>query len=134
MHGDLAAGHDQHIVGRDLDGVALAQIGGDRLAQRQDAVGGGVAVLAVVQRLDGGLDDMGRGFEVGLADAEVDDVAPLRLQGRGLRQHREGVLLADAFECRVKMQHVPSLPSPLWRGSAARASAVSGFPPPGERA
>ena len=50
-----------------------------RLAQRLNSGRVGIAVLAVAQRLDGGLDDMRRGFEIGLADAEIDDVAPLAL-------------------------------------------------------
>jgi hypothetical protein len=37
-------------------------------------------------------------FEIRLADAQVDDVAPLPLQFGRSRQHGEGVLLADAFE------------------------------------
>ena len=52
-------------------------------------------MLAVTQRLDRGLDDMRRRFEIGLADAEIDDVAPLALQLRRLGEHGEGVLLAD---------------------------------------
>ena len=56
------------------------KVGGDRLAQRRDAVRRRVAVLAVAQRLDRRFDDMRRGLEVRLADAEVDDVAPLALQ------------------------------------------------------
>ena len=61
-------------------------------------VAGGIAVLAVAQRLDRGLDDMRRRFEIGLADAEIDDVAPLALQLGRLGEHREGVFLADARE------------------------------------
>jgi len=57
--------------------MAAGKVGGDRLAQRQDAVGGGIAVLAVAKGFDRRLDDMGRRREIGLADAEVDDVAPL---------------------------------------------------------
>jgi hypothetical protein len=56
---------------------ALVQVGGDRLAQRQDAGRRRVAVMAVAQRLDRGLDDVVRRAEVGLADAEIDDVAAL---------------------------------------------------------
>ena len=55
-------------------------------------------MLAVAQSLDGGLDDMGRGFEIRLADAKIDDVAPLGGERGGLGQHGEGVLLADAVE------------------------------------
>ncbi len=69
-----------------------------RLAQRRNPRRVGIAVLAVAQSLDGRLDDMGRRFEVGLADAEIDDVAPLALQFSRSRQHREGVFLADALK------------------------------------
>ena len=41
-------------------------------------------MLAVVQRLDGRVDDMGWSFEVGLTDAEIDDVAPLALSSAAL--------------------------------------------------
>ena len=44
-------------------------------------------------------------LEVGLADAEIDDVAALRGERIRARQHREGVLLADAVEIRDGLQH-----------------------------
>ena len=47
----------------------------------------------------------GGGFEVGLADAEIDDVAALALQLGGARQHREGVLLADARKGGNDIEH-----------------------------
>ena len=91
--------------GDTFDLEALVQVGGDRLAQRRDAVRRRVAVMAVADRLDGGfLDVLGR-LEVGLADAEVDDVAALRGERVRARQHREGVLLADAVEVRHGFQH-----------------------------
>ena len=66
---------------------------------------GGVAVMAVAQRLDRRLDDeLGRA-EVRLADAEVDDVAALRRQRVGAGQHGEGILLADAVEVGDGLQH-----------------------------
>jgi hypothetical protein len=43
--------------------------------------------------------------EVGLADAEIDDVASLRGQRGGAGQHRKGVLLADAVEGGDGFQH-----------------------------
>ena len=46
------------VVGIDLDVVAAVQVVGHRLAQRQDALRRRVAVMAVAQRLDGGLDDV----------------------------------------------------------------------------
>src|SRR5580698_8612011 len=55
-------------------------------------------MLAVAQSFDSGLDDMRRRFEIGLADAEIDDVAPLALQFSRPRQHGEGVFLADALK------------------------------------
>ena len=66
---------------------------------------GGVAVVAVAQRLDRRLDDeLGRA-EIGLADAEADDVAALGCERVGAGQHGEGVLLADAVERRDGLQH-----------------------------
>ena len=37
-------------------------------------------------------------MKIGLADAEIDDVAPLALQFRRPRQHGEGVFLANALK------------------------------------
>ena len=62
--------------------------------------------MAVAQRLDGGLDDVLGRAEIGLADAEIDDVAALGGELGRPRQHREGVLLADAVEGRDGFQHV----------------------------
>src|SRR5579863_5580640 len=54
--------------------------------------------MAVAQRLDRRLDDEFRRAEIGLADAEIDDVAAGRLQLHGARQHGKRILLADAIE------------------------------------
>ena len=91
--------------GDTLDLEALVQVGGHRLAQRQDAVRRRVAVMAVAQRLDRRLDDVIGRAEIRLADAEIDDVAALRGERGGARQHGEGVLLADAIEGRDGLQH-----------------------------
>ena len=91
--------------GGDLDLEALVQVGRDRFAQRQDADRRRIAVLAVAQRLDRGLDDMRRGRKIRLADAEIDDVAALRRQRGGARQHREGVFLTDPVEIGDGLQH-----------------------------
>ena len=80
--------------------IALVQIGGDRLAQLRDAVRRRVAMMAVAQRLDCGLDDEIRRAEIRLADAEADDVAALRGKRVGARQHGEGIFLADPVEGR----------------------------------
>ena len=81
------------------------QVGGHRLAQRRNAVRRRVAVMAVAQRLDRGLDDEVRRAEIGLADAEADDVAALRGERVGAGEHREGIFLADAVEGRDRFQH-----------------------------
>ena len=121
VHCDLAAGHDQDEVGRDFDAETPVQIRRHRLAQRRNAGRRRIAVLAVAQRLDRGLDDMGGGFEIGLADAEVDDVAPLALQLRRLGEHREGVLFADARKAGTTCMHsAPSLDRALF-GAGSRA-------------
>src|SRR5262249_47748668 len=64
-----------------------------------------VAVMAVAQRLDRGLDDEVGRAEIGLADAEIDDVTALRGERIGARQHGKGVLLADAIESGNGLQH-----------------------------
>src|SRR5262249_55676150 len=55
--------------------------------------------------LDRGLDDEVGRAEIGLADAEIDDVAALRRQRIGTRQHRKGVFLPDAVEGGNGFQH-----------------------------
>ena len=59
---DLAAGHDKDEVRRHIDAETAVQVLRHRLAQRRDARRVGIAVLAVAQRLDRGLDDMRRAF------------------------------------------------------------------------
>src|SRR6202161_1506307 len=97
-HRHLAAGDDHDEIGRHSGAEAAMQILSHRLAQGRNAGCVGIAVLAVAQSLDGGLDDMGRCFEIGLADAEIDDVTPLALQFSRPRQHGEGVFLANALK------------------------------------
>ena len=91
--------------GDTLDLEALVQVRRHRLAQRRDADRRRIAVVAVAQRLHRRLDDEIGRAEVGLADAEIDDVAALRDELRGAREHGEGVLLADAVEGRNGLQH-----------------------------
>ena len=101
----LPPGTIDHLVGRDLDAEAAVDVGGDRLAERLDAGRRRIAVMAVAERLDRRLDDVVGRAEVGLADAEIDDVAALRLKLGGARQHGKGVLLADAVETRNRVKH-----------------------------
>ncbi len=94
----LPPGTIEDALRRDLDREAPAQVAGNRLAERQDADRRRIAVMAVAQRLHRRLDDMRRRREVGLADAEIDDVAAGADQVRGAGEDGEGVLLADARE------------------------------------
>ena len=61
--------------------------------------------MAVAQRLDRGLDDEVGGAEIGLADTEIDDVAALRRQRIGAREHGKGVFLTDTVERGNGLQH-----------------------------
>jgi len=72
-------------------------------------------MVAVAQRLDGGLDDEIGRAEIGLAYTEVDDVAPLRGERVGARQYRKGILLPNAVEGSNSFQHVmtPRVPHAL---------------------
>ena len=51
---------------------------------------------ALVERLLGGLDDVARRGEIGLADFQMDDVAALRFQRARAHQDIEGGFHADA--------------------------------------
>ena len=94
-HGDLAARHDDDVGGIDLDLAVFLDVADHGLAQLGDAVGGCIAVMAVAQRLDGGLDDMVRRLEVRLADAEVDDVLALGGKRVGAGENFEGTFGAQ---------------------------------------
>ena len=121
-HRRLAAREDHHRVGLDADLEALVEIGGDRLAQRQDADRRRVPVMAVTQRLGRRFDDKIRRAEIGLADAEIDDVAALRGKLHRTCEHGERVFLADAIESRDGLQHA-SAPHPAPpRGTSAQLS------------
>ncbi len=56
------------------------QIRGHRLTQRQDAIGSGIAMMAIANRLDRGFGNMGRCRKIRLADAQRDDIAALCLK------------------------------------------------------
>ena len=66
-------------------------------------------MVTVAQRLDRSLDDEVGSAEVGLADAEIDDVAALRRQRIGARQHGKGVFLAEAVEHGYGSEHACSI-------------------------
>ena len=71
----------------------------------RNAVGGRIAMMTVAQRFYRRLDDEIGRPEVGLADAEIDDVTALRDQRIGAGKHREGVFLANTIEGRDCTKH-----------------------------
>ena len=87
----LAAVGDDDLAGADVvAGVPLGLVG-DGLAQRGEARRRRVVVAGgVLHGGQGGLDDVGRRREVGLAGAEADHVLTLGLHGLGLGVHGQG--------------------------------------------
>ncbi len=71
-------------------------VGGDGFAQFGLALRGSVMSPTSVERIFGGLDDMGRGGEIGLADFQVNHAATLRFQRSGAHQDVESRFDADA--------------------------------------
>ncbi len=67
-------------------------------------------MVAVAQRLDRGLDDMVRRAEVGLADAEIDDVAALAASSVA----RASTAKAFSSPMRSKAATVRSMDAPPW--------------------
>ena len=72
-----------------------AHVGRDGLADLGDAGRWRVVGVAVLEGLLGGADDVPGCVEVGLADAEEDDAAALRLQGFGA---------GEGLECGLRSQ------------------------------
>jgi hypothetical protein len=97
----LRAARHQHLIGGDRGRVDPRQLGGDGLAQHQQA--GDVGVLgdrALAEGLDRRGLDVGRGVEVGLAGAEADDVDALGLEAGRLGGDGEGDRRLDGVEAR----------------------------------
>ena len=90
-NGLLAAVGDQHLLRRHRE-VGIAQgLGGQRLAQGRDPARRGVPVVGrIAAGLDGGLDDVRRCREVGLARPESDHMLAGRLQRLGFGVHGQG--------------------------------------------
>src|SRR5690606_7681714 len=105
-----AVGH--HLFGRVLKAVVALELGGDRLAQRRQTGGRGVAVNGAlgVKRFHRGCADGGRGFEVGLAGRQRDHVFALGREGLGPRRKRQcgGGLDAPHAGCEFQQSHVSS--------------------------
>src|SRR5690606_17266712 len=74
------------------------ELGGDRLAQRQDAADLGVLAYTLVERCARGVLDVRGRVEVGLAGTEADDVDAVGLELGGLRGDRERDRGLDGIE------------------------------------
>ncbi len=79
VEGLLAPGRDDEVL-RAVAEATVAEVVGDGLPECRDPVGGGVAVVAGVECVLRGVDDVRGRLEVRFADAQVDDVHSLRLQ------------------------------------------------------
>ena len=85
----LGAGAHEDALGVDRDAARARQLGRRRLAQLGQPRARAVVRLARAERRAARLDDVRRGGEVGLADLEVEDVAPRALQRACPGQHGE---------------------------------------------
>ena len=94
-HRRLAARHNDNAIRIDLNAKPAMDVRRDGFPQGSDTHSGRIAVMAVPQRLDGGVDYMRRRGEIRLADPEIDDIAPLGNKFGGARQHGKGVLVAE---------------------------------------
>ena len=92
----LAAAAHGDLVGRVVQSVFPLELVADGLAQLRRPGDGGIPGLAPVHGRLRRLDDVRRRVEVGLAGAEADDVAPLRLQVAGLLGDGDGGRGLDA--------------------------------------
>jgi hypothetical protein len=72
----------------------------DRDAQVEEPARGAVARLAIVERTHGGLDDVGRGGEIRLADLDVENLPALPLELFGTREHVERTFGAKVVDAR----------------------------------
>ncbi|MCY1453590.1 hypothetical protein D9M71_705960 [compost metagenome] len=79
----LGTRQHRHLIGADHLAATLLVTTGDGLAQSQFAAHVRIVGVAVVQAVDGGLDDRRRGVEVRVADRQQENVLPLRLQFEG---------------------------------------------------
>ena len=91
----LAPGVTTTFAGLDLEAAARGRVASDCLAQHRQAERRRVVGPAVVERLLGGLADVDRGVEIGLADLQVDDVVALGFPGASLGRSLESGLGAD---------------------------------------
>ena len=106
----LAAGADGDLVGAVLDPVLALELGDDRLLERRRAVDRRVLGLALADGRDRRLLDVVGRVEVGLAGAQADHVAALRLQLAGEVGDRDRGRRLDAGEAGGEDRHVAATP------------------------
>ena len=126
MHCHCLAPPGQPDTHRPSDAVGLLVGAGDGGSQLDNAVGGGVAGVAVLHGLDGGGADVLGGGEVGLAEAEVKDGDPLgpQLPGQGPGRQRR------AFSGTWRHASRSSAAPRAYRSMRAARSAASYIAPP----
>src|SRR5690606_27041020 len=89
---------------RDRRLVDGRELGGDRLAQRQDAADLGVLADTFLERRARGILDVIGRVEIGLAGAEADSIDAVGFELRGLRGDREGDRWLDRIETRGELE------------------------------
>ena len=80
VNGLLRAGGDQYLGSRVVESVVAAKLGCDRVLQLRRSFDRRVTRKAAANRGDARVRNVRRRIEVRLADAQPDDVAPLRAQ------------------------------------------------------
>ena len=78
-----------------LQAAGALQVGGDGFAESGDAASGDVAVAAGGGGIAQGVDDRGRGMEIGLAEFEVNDGAALALEFFGAGENGQGAFASQ---------------------------------------
>ncbi len=101
----LGAGADHDFVGRNLQPAHLTHVARRRFAQLGNAGRGGVAMLALADRLDGRILHVRGCMEIGLTDAERDDVLALAGELGHFGKHHEGVLGAERRGAAADLGH-----------------------------
>ena len=89
-HDGLGPRRNHHLLPVGIDAAHLPAVAGHGLAEFRQPRRGAIVGVAVLQRLDAGLDDVLRRLKVGFADFQVDNLAPLRLQRPRPGQHLKG--------------------------------------------
>ena len=103
--GLLGAVRDDDLVDGEVESVLVFEFGDDGFPQIQVARDGGVERVVVVDGLlRGGLDGVG-GEEIGLADAQVDDVDALCLQLIAFLRHGQCSRRRETRQANRKMFH-----------------------------